>query len=386
VGVSVMEALFWIFIGGVLWTYVGYPLVLLVLARVAPRKVTRKPFEPSVSLVIAAYNEEKDIRQKLTNSLELDYPRDKLQIIVVSDCSTDRTHAIVREFETEGVELVILPERGGKTAAQNAAAAKGRCEILVFTDATTELHRRTVKDLVEGFADPRVGCIGGAAEYVSADATAVGKGGGAYRRHEKKVEVVESAVDSLMRLFGCRYPVRASVYTPIDPDLISDFVVAGEVFAKGYITTYARGAVSQEKTHEDSAKEFAMRVRVAVRSINALVRNSGMLNPFRYGFFAFQIVSHKVLRYLVPEMLLGALVLNILLVAGASSAPRLYGALLAGQLAVYLAALLGALSHRLRLRTPLVHVPFYFVHGNAAVLWGLIQYLRGERKITWARS
>jgi len=380
-----MEALFWIFIGGVLWTYVGYPLLLLVLARFARRNLTRAPFEPSVSLVIAAYNEENDIRQKLTNSLQLDYPRDKLQIIVASDCSTDRTHDIVREFENKGVALVILPERGGKTAAQNAAVKKARGEIIVFTDATTQLHRRTVKDLVGGFADPQVGCIGAELEYVTVEGTAVGKGGTTYWRYEKKLKELESTVNSLTGVSGCLYAIRASVYTPIDPDLISDFVVTSEVFAKGYTTAYACGAIAQEKTHEDTSKEFDMRVRIAVRCINALVRKLGMLNPFRYGFFSFQIFSHRVLRYLVPEMLLGALILNIVLVAGTSSAPRLYEALLAIQLVVYLAALLGSLCQRFRIYAPLLYVPFYFAHGNAAVLWGLIQYLRGERKITWVR-
>jgi len=259
-----MEALFWIFIGGVLWTYVGYPLLLLVLARFARRNLTRAPFEPSVSLVIAAYNEENDIRQKLTNSLQLDYPRDKLQIIVASDCSTDRTHDIVREFENKGVALVILPERGGKTAAQNAAVKKARGEIIVFTDATTQLHRRTVKDLVGGFADPQVGCIGAELEYVTVEGTAVGKGGTTYWRYEKKLKELESTVNSLTGVSGCLYAIRASVYTPIDPDLISDFVVTSEVFAKGYTTAYACGAIAQEKTHEDTSKEFDMRVRIAV--------------------------------------------------------------------------------------------------------------------------
>src|SRR2546421_3662799 len=188
--VPMVEALFWIFVGGVLWTYAGYPLLLVVLGRFARRPLVRGPFEPSVSLIVAAHNEEKDIRQKLTNSLHLDYPREALQIIVASDCSTDRTHAIVREFESEGVELVILPARGGKTAAQNAAAEKARGEILVFTDATAQLHARTLKDLVEGFADPRVGCIGAELEYVSAAGTAVSKGGGAYWRDQKKRQEV----------------------------------------------------------------------------------------------------------------------------------------------------------------------------------------------------
>jgi cellulose synthase/poly-beta-1,6-N-acetylglucosamine synthase-like glycosyltransferase len=378
-----MEIVFWLLIGAVVWTYAGYPGLLAVMARCSRRRLRRAPLEPSVTLIIAAYNEERAIGRKLTNSLELDYPKDKLQIIVASDCSAERMHDIVREFSVHGVELVVLPERTGKTAAQNAAARVARGEILVFTDATTELHPRTIRDLVEGFADERVGCIGAELEYVSPEGTAVGNGGRAYWRYERAVKALEGNVNSLIGTSGCLYAVRASLYTPIDPDLISDFVIASEIFAKGYITVYGVGAVCQERTHAASDKEFDMRVRVAIRTIHALVRKAGMLNPLRYGFFTFQLFSHKVLRYLVPQLLLGALAANVWLALGHASVPLLYQVLLAGHLTVYLGAALGWLSHRLGIRLPLTYLPFYFVHANAAVLWAHVHYLRGERKVTW---
>ncbi|HVU51648.1 MAG TPA: glycosyltransferase family 2 protein [Polyangia bacterium] len=378
-----MQVLFWLLVGTVLWTYAGYPALLVALARFRARDVVREAIEPKVTVIISAYNEEKDIRRKLENTLALDYPPEKLEIVVASDCSTDRTHDIVRELEPRGVRLAVLPERSGKTAAQNLAASMATGEVLVFTDATTQLSPDTVRGLVQGFADPRVGCVGAELAYVSERRSAVGKGGGAYWRYEKKVKELEARVLSLVGVSGCLYAVRAAAYRPIEPELISDFVVAGDVYSRGYITVYGRGTVSQERTHETASKEFDMRVRVIIRTINALVRRGRLLNPLRYRFFAFQIFSHKVLRYLVPQLLLAALLVGLELARSASPYAPLYRALTVGQLVIYGAAALGWLSLKLRLRIPLVHIPFYFVIANVAALWAFVRYLRGDRKVTW---
>jgi glycosyltransferase involved in cell wall biosynthesis len=375
-----LVALFWILLGTAFWTYAGYPVLLVLLAKVRSRKVQLEPIEPPVTVIIAAYNEEKGIRAKLENTLSLDYPAEKLEVIVASDCSTDRTHEIVREFEARGVKLVINEKREGKTAAQNLAVTRSRGEVLIFTDATTEFGRDTVRNLVAGFADPKVGCVGAELNYVSEGRSGVGKGGGLYWRYEKKVKELESQVNSLIGVSGCLYAVRASAYRPIDADLSSDFVIAGDVFQRGFIAVYGQGSVSSEKTHEDAGKEFDMRVRVIVRTINSIVRRSGMLNPFRYGFFAFQLFSHKVLRYLVPELLLGVFVTGLVL---ALRGDPLYQWLTVGQALLYGIALVGWICQRLGLKLPLVHVPFYFVVVNLAAFWALILYLRGERMITW---
>jgi glycosyltransferase involved in cell wall biosynthesis len=380
---------FWASLAAVTWTYAGYPLLLLALARRRrrsphpPRPTEDPPFEPTVTIIVSAYNEEKAIRRKLERTLALDYPPEKLEVIVASDSSTDRTHDIVRELGPRGVRLVVLPERAGKTAAQNQAAAAAKGEVLIFTDATTELDRGSVRQLCASFVDPRVGCVGAELEYVSEGGSAVGKGGGLYWRYEKRVKELESQVSTLIGVSGCLYAVRANAYRPIEPDLISDFVVAGDVFQRGFITVYGGGTVSSERTHEETGREFEMRVRVIVRTINALVRRARMLNPLRYGFFSFQLFSHKVLRYLVPELLIAIFASGLYLaLAGGSSAP-VYRAFLIAQLALYLAAAVGWLRQRLGLRLPFVHVPFYFVVVNLAALWALMLYLRGERKVTW---
>ncbi len=378
---------FWVSLAGVAWTYAGYPLLLLALARLRPRRAPPQtqttPPEPTVTVIISAYNEEKAIRRKLESTLALDYPTEKLEVIVASDNSTDGTHEIVRELAARGVRLVVLPARAGKTAAQNLAATAARGEVLIFTDATTELARGSVRALVAAFADPRVGCVGAELEYVSEGGSAVGKGGGLYWRYEKRVKELEAAVSTLIGVSGCLYAVRAGVYRPIEPDLISDFVIAGDVFQRGFITVYGGGAVSSERTHEEAGRELEMRVRIIIRTINALVRRARMLNPFRYGFFSFQLFSHKVLRYLVPELLLAILGSGLYLTFAGGHCAALYRALTLAQLALYLAAAVGWLRQKLGLRLPLVHVPFYFVVVNLAALWALALYLRGERRVTW---
>ena len=240
-----------------------------------------------------------------------------------------------------------------------------------------------MRQLCACFADPRVGCAGAELEYVSEGGSAVGKGGGLYWRYEKRVKELEAEVSTLIGVSGCLYAVRASAYRPIEPDLISDFVIAGDVFQRGFITVYGGGAVSSETTHEETGKEFEMRVRVIIRTINALVRRARMLNPFRYGFFSFQLFSHKVLRYLVPELLLVIFASGLWLALRGGAAAPVYRALTVAQLALYFTAAVGWVRQKLGLRLPLVHIPFYFLVVNLAALWALVLYLRGERKVTW---
>jgi cellulose synthase/poly-beta-1,6-N-acetylglucosamine synthase-like glycosyltransferase len=379
-----MEFILWLLVGLVVYAYVGYPLLLAVVAKLRTRQIRHSSIEPAVSVIIAAFNEEKDIAQKLETVLALDYPKDKLQIVVASDCSEDRTHEIVRGFASRGVELEILPKRAGKTAAQNLAVSKAHGEILLFTDATTELASDVVRKLVAPFADPHVGCAGAQLEYQSKGGTAVGKGGGLYWRYEKRIKELESQANSLIGVSGCLYAVRRAIYKPIPPELISDFVIAFDVFMSGHVTTYVPGAIAREVTHEDANREFAMRRRVVVRSINALVRRASVLNPFRSGLFAVQLWSHKVLRYLVPQLLIGVFLLSLWKSADGGPRAGFYTLMAAAQIFVYgIVPTTYMLFRRLRIRTGMLSAPFYFVHANAAAFSGLLSYLKGGREVTW---
>jgi len=379
-----MEVLFWSAIALVAYTYVGYPLLLAAVTRLRPRVLNSGSWQPPVTVIVAAYNEEKDIAHKLEMLLAVEYPHELLQILVASDHSTDRTHEIVEGFAARGVELLVLPERGGKTAAQNYAATRARGDILIFTDATTLFAPTVVQKLVEPFVDQGVGCAGAQLVYQSETGTAVGRGGGLYWRYETLVKKLESQANSLIGVSGALYAVRKDLYRPIEPELISDFVIALDTFARGQVTVYAPDAMAYEKTLEEADREFRMRTRVIVRSINALVHRWRILNPFKYGFFAVQVFSHKVLRYLVPEVLIVALLASAWLAAQHSERAWFYQVLLVLQLLLYLGVPLAyAVARRLNLNTRLLSAPFYFVHANAAAFWASVSYLRGVRAVTW---
>jgi cellulose synthase/poly-beta-1,6-N-acetylglucosamine synthase-like glycosyltransferase len=379
-----MEILLWCLVALVGYAYAGYPCLLSAIVLVRPRSTGSAPIQPTVSVIIAAFNEEKDIARKLEMVLAMDYPPALRQIIVASDCSTDRTHEIVERFAARGVELAVLPERGGKTAAQNLAVLRASGDILVFTDATTELAPDAIRRLVEPFADARVGCTGAQLEYQSTRGTAVGRGGGLYWRYEKCVKELESRANSLIGVSGCLYAVRRALYAPIDPDLISDLVIALDVFSTGHVSVYVPDAVAFEQTHERADREFTMRARVVVRSIHALVKRAGLLNPLRAGLFALQLWSHKVLRYLVPELLIAVLLLSAWLAFAPVPRAPLYAWLTGLQVLAY-AAVPAAylLCRRFNIATGPLSAPFYFVLANAAALWGFIVYLRGGREVTW---
>jgi cellulose synthase/poly-beta-1,6-N-acetylglucosamine synthase-like glycosyltransferase len=379
-----IEVMLWFLAGLVAYTYAGYPLLLAAVAAVRPRAVVRSAIAPSVTVIIAAFNEERDIARKLEMVLAMEYPTADRQIIVASDCSTDRTHEIVEGFAGRGVELVVLSQRGGKTVAQNLAVSRARGDILVFTDATTALASNAIRKLVEPFADPRVGCTGAQLQYQSSAGTAVGRGGRLYWRYETLLKKLESRANSLIGVSGCLYAVRRALYVPIAPDLISDFVIALDIFARGHVSLYVPDAVALEKTHERADREFAMRSRVVVRSINALVQRARLLDPFRAGFFALQLWSHKILRYLVPELVIAVFVLSIWL--GLEPGPRapFYRAFALLQLATYGVVPAAYLfCRRFNIRTGVLSAPFYFILANAAALWALISYLRGVRDVTW---
>ena len=380
-----MEILLWCLAGLVCYAYAGYPLLLAAVGSIRSRRITFAPIQPPVTVIIAAYNEEKGIARKLEMVLALDYPAERRQIIVASDRSTDRTHDIVKGFAARGVELVVLPARGGKTAAQNLAVLQARGDILLFTDATTELAPNVIRKLVEPFADSRVGCAGAQLEYQSAAGTAVGRGGGLYWRYEKLVKELESRANCLIGVSGCLYAVRRALYLPIAPDLISDLVIALDIFSSGHVSIYVPGAVAFEQTHEHADREFAMRSRVVVRSIHALVQRARLLDPFRAGFFALQLWSHKVLRYLVPELLIAVFLLSLWLANQPTPRAPFYKWFVALQLLTYVAVpALYVICRRFNIKTGVLSVPFYFILANAAALWGLFVYMRGVREVTWS--
>jgi len=369
--------LFWLFVLMAVYTYVGYPLILALLTRSKTRPVKKDTITPKVSVIVAAYNEEAHLQDKLNRLLSQDYTQGLLEIIVASDGSTDGTDQIVESNRERGVLLCRVEGRKGKTAAQNHAVRMASGDILVFTDATTDIVEDGIRQIVQSFADPQVGCVGGHLVYVSREKSDVGRGGAGYWSYEKNLKRMEAAIGSLIGVSGCFYAVRRDIYEDIREHLISDFVVALGCVERGYRVAYEERAISYEETLENPDKEFSMRVRVAVRSYGALWEKRVLMNPFKYGMFAWQLLSHKLLRYSMPLFMLGTFVSNAFILD-----QWFYALAFAAQSGVYLLAsvvqLTGAKS-----AGGLLSKPYYLVLVNAAVLVALVKFLMGSRMITW---
>ncbi|MFL6257461.1 MAG: glycosyltransferase family 2 protein [Pyrinomonadaceae bacterium] len=373
------EILFWASACALLYAYAGYPLLVWAVARLRPRPVRRAACEPTVSVVITAYNEERDLAAKLENTLQLDYDHAKLEVIVASDCSNDRTDEIARGFAARGVRLHRQAERLGKTAAQNAAVELARGEVILFSDATTLYQRDVLRALVPNFADPSVGCVAGHLVYVDPARTGTGAGARSYWGYETFLRRQESRAGSLIGAPGALYAVRRAAYVPLYHEACSDFIIATKMVEQGLRAVYEPAAVCTEETNRRPGREMSMRVRVIAQTLTDLWRHRALFNPLRGGFYSVQLVSHKVMRYLVP------LFLACILAASAALAPgsRFYAVLLAGQLLFYAAALAGWLLGRAGVRSRPLALPAYFVLANVACVLAFYKFLRGERFARW---
>jgi cellulose synthase/poly-beta-1,6-N-acetylglucosamine synthase-like glycosyltransferase len=374
-----LELVFVLCAAVILYVYAGYPILIFVIGKLRSKAVLKGDHEPSVSFVITAFNEGRDIEKKLENTLAIDYPKEKLEIVVASDCSTDATDEIVRRFENRGVTLMRQQQRNGKTAAQNAAVELAGGEIIVFSDATSMYEATAVRRLVSNFADHSVGCVGGRLEYVDPSASDVGGGARSYWNYESILKKYESLACSLIGVSGCIYAVRRDNYVPMYPEACSDFLIATLIFEQGLRTVYEPSAVCAEETNNRTDKEMRMRVRVISQTFTDLWRNRAMMNPFRSGFYAVQLISHKVLRYGVPLFIVGAFAASLLL-AGNS----IFFTIISALGLLFLAFAAGAwLFERLGIATGPFAIPLYFVLTNVASVAGFFQFLRGERYATW---
>jgi len=367
-----MTIFFWILIFLVTYTYFGYPLILVIVAKFKKNGTAKAEIYPSVSIIIAAHNEEKDIKNKLDNALSLDYPKEKLEIIVASDNSEDRTNEIVRNYNDSHLKLIAFSEHKGKTYVQNEAAREANGEIILFSDATTSYESQLIKKIVKNFVDPNVGAVGGELIFVNKTKSSIGNGTGLYWKYEKFLKNKESRISSLIGVSGCCYAVRKNLYEPISPDLISDFVIAQLIYKKGKKVVYEPEAISYENTCDNPTEEFRMRVRIAIRTLYGVWKMKELLNPFKYGFFTVQLISHKILRYLIPPILIFLFLLNIVLVT--LNPELVYKFIFCLQIVFYVTAVFSR------------GMPYYFCLTNLALLIGFWKFLLGEKKVLWSPS
>ncbi|MFH1569245.1 MAG: glycosyltransferase family 2 protein [Gemmatimonadota bacterium] len=376
-----MAVAFWVAVGLVAYTYLLYPVLLWALSQARRTPVFADPPEwPSLSLVVSAYNEAGVMAAKLENALGLDYPAGRRQILVVSDGSDDGTDGIAAGYAGRGVELLRLERRSGKTAGQNAAARRATGEILVFSDANSMYRPDALKALVRPFADPRVGCVCGELRYVNPGAGGAAKGEGFYWRYEQFIKRAESRLGSLVGANGSIYALRRDLFEELGPAIISDFIMPIRVVRRGRRVLYEPGAVAEEQSGKRFGEELRRRTRIIARSLYGLWTERGVLNPLTSGAFSLQILSHKVIRWLVPACLLGALGSSAVLAAAGGPFFRV---VLGGQGLFYGLAALGALAPKSLGRLSVFYVPAYFTATNLGALLGLIGFLAGRRYAVW---
>ncbi|MEP7242420.1 MAG: glycosyltransferase family 2 protein [Gammaproteobacteria bacterium] len=370
---------FWVMVASVVYVYFGYPLLVFCAAHLAPRRVRKQEQEPSVSILIAAYNECAHIGATLENKLALDYPPEKLQIIVISDGSTDGTDDVVRGYAARGVVALRQAPRNGKTAALNLAVPVATGEILVFADANSLYDRAAVRHLVSNFADPQVGYVTGKLAYLNPDGSMTGDGCSMYMRYENFIRSCESVVGSLVGVNGGIDAARRSLYEPMHADDLPDLVLPLRVIGQGYRVVYEPAALVSEAANGNARDEYRMRVRVALRALWALSDMPGLLNVRRYGFFAVQLVSHKALRYLAFFFMAGTFATAAVL----WTEGWVYRVAFLLQVLFVISGWLGYVAERSGRPRQLFFVPYYFVLVNAAALQAFWKFLKGERHRVW---
>ncbi|NIJ53660.1 glycosyltransferase family 2 protein [Dyadobacter arcticus] len=385
-----MEILFWLSLFVVFYTFLGYGIVLYVLVRIRRALKGRRLAPgvdqefPTLTLIIAAYNEEGIIEEKIKNTLELSYPAGKLKLIFITDGSSDRTPQIVSAYKQ--IKLMHTPARSGKILAVHRAMHEVDSEVVVYTDANTFLNREALLLIARHYADPTVGAVSGekrVMQDVVSDATA---GEGFYWKYESTLKKWDSELYSVVGAAGELFSVRRSLYKEVEPDtILDDFMISMRIAQQGYRIIYEPDAYASELSSENIQEELKRKVRIAAGGIQSILRLPALLNPFNHPMLSFQYISHRVLRWTItPFLMILALILNILIVARGGG--WFYGLILAAQFSFYTLALAGWILETRKIKVKALFVPYYFCVMNYAVIAGIRRYIKGSQSAAWDKA
>jgi len=388
-----LAILFWLSVFLIIYTYIGYPVMLALIAKLIPfQSRASGTLDPSVTLLITAYNEEAVIEKKIENSLRLDYPRDRLQIIVAADGSSDRTPEIVGKFHERGVELTYISLRNGKLAAINRAMAQARGDIVIFSDANNMYDPDTVRKLITPFSDPTVGASTGA-KLIIQDGSDLSSAEGIYWKYESWIKTNETVLGTCTSSVGEILAIRHELYNPPPSHIINDdYYIVLDLIKRGFRVFYVPEARSFEYISATVRDEMVRRTRMNTGKYQAIFMSYGLL-PFNRPILLWQIISHKYFRAFLPFGFIGALLTNIFLVliprdTSTSllrmSAPYAW-TFLSIQLFFYLLAVFGNLVKFQGLLGKLIYLPTYLVNSNIAILRGFYGYISGKQTNIWER-
>lgn len=374
-----MAIFFFVFASLLVYTFLGYPVILWLLSLLIGKNPDKADIFPTVSLIVSAYNEESIIKEKILNCLELDYPKDKLEIIVASE-SNDKTNNIVKEYQLSGIVLHSFPGRQGKASTLFRTVPKANGEIIVFSDANAIYKKDAIKKLVRNFNDSRIGCVSGQLKYSNPDKSASGSGEGLYWKYEMRLKKLESRVFSLLGANGSIFAIRKKLYLPMTQERGDDFELPIRIRQQEYGVVLEPQAVSWEKSTSTAKEEFNRKVRIIawnMKSCSLLIVEC--LRKKKVAL-VFQLVSHKFLRWLFPIFAMGMLVTNIFL------AGLFFRVLLLAQVFFYVSAFIGYVLDMKRAKVPrILIVPYYFCLIHVAAIAGMYRLMCGGQKTVWQK-
>ncbi|GAA0894042.1 glycosyltransferase family 2 protein [Fulvivirga kasyanovii] len=386
---ELIEICFWICIFIVVYSYVGYGFLLFLLVKIKRAFGSKAPAPdtsnyPEVTHVIAAYNEEDCIRQKIENSLNLDYPTDKLKVLIVTDGSTDETMNIIKSYPQ--VLHYHEDSRNGKIAAVNRIIRFVKSPIIVFSDANTTLNDSAIRNIARHFNNPGVGLVAGEKRVISKDADgAAASGEGFYWKYESKLKQWDSELHSVVGAAGELFAVRTDLFDPVDENIIiEDFYISLKIAMNGHKVVYEPDAYAMESGSASVKEELKRKIRIAAGGIQAIIKLSPLLNIFRYGMLSFQYVSHRVLRWTLAPLALPIIFFTNFYLA--LHGGQLYQLIFALQLLFYLFSTIGWILQNNNLKFKIFFIPYYFTMMNYAVYRGFFRYINGTQSAVWDKA
>lgn len=391
---ELLKILFWVLLFIVFYTYIGYGILLFAIIKIrrffkmGTKAVIDENYEPEVTLFIAAYNEKDYVAAKMRNTFELDYPKDKLKIVWVTDGSDDGTPELLNEFSNATVHH--LDARNGKIGAMNRGINFVNTPIVVFSDANTLLGKESIRRIVRLFGNENVGCVSGEKRIFNHESdVASAAGEGLYWKYESALKKWDAELYSVVGAAGELFAIRTNLYRPVEKDtLLDDFIISLRVAQDGYTIQYDPEAFAIETASANVKEELKRKIRISAGGIQAVVRLRSLLNIFKYGTLSFQYISHRVLRWtLAPlSLLLLIPVATVLAYQQGFLNVALYSILFWMQLLFYCAALLGWFLENKAMRIKALFVPYYFFIMNLSVVLGFVRYLRNSQSVNWERA
>lgn len=376
-----IEVIFLLSLFGVTYSYFIYPIIILILPKhnLLPSNDLDSKNLPFITLIVTAYNEEDNIKEKINNTLETTYPTEQREIIIASDGSTDKTNQYVNEFSAQGIRLVEVQERKGKENAQLSAIKQAKGSIIVFSDVATRIDKNALQLIAHSFQNEKVGAISSEDRFISDEGEIAGEG--AYVKYEMWLRNLECSANSLVGLSGSFFAARKEVCEDWSINVPSDFNTALNCVSKGFIAISNPKLLGYYPNIKDESKEYPRKLRTVIRGIAALFSTPKVLNPFKFGLFSFQVFSHKLMRWAVPWFMVSLFITSIMI----WQQHILFALVFIAQLVFYGIGLIGLISKDLRSNT-LVKLPFFFIQVNMALFHASILYLMGKRITKWEPS